>query len=237
MKTLRSFILTIAAITGMLVSVNSYAFMDWLFGSNIKFDPKMVNGLTYEQLSGSKDQLSPEVFNLGLKAYSCANKRGIEKKPMLTIIDYSKPSSQPRMWIIDLSRKKVKYQELVAHGQNSGDLIPDHFSNSENSLESSIGVYKTAFTYYGRDGYSLRLQGLEEGYNSNAMARAIVIHGADYVSPDRVRKTGVLGRSWGCPAVSKKMLKPTINNIKDGTLVFAYYPDRSWLHQSSFLHC
>jgi hypothetical protein len=234
---LRSLILSAATMATMLVSANSYAFMDWLFGPGINFNPKDVNGLTYDQLSGNKSQLDPQVFNLGLKAYSCANKRGLEDKPVLTIIDYSKPSSQPRMWVIDLAHKKVKYQELVAHGKNSGELVPTHFSNSSNSLESSIGVYKTAYTYTGKNGYSLRLQGLEQGYNSNAMSRAVVIHGADYVSQDMIQKYGEIGRSWGCPAVSKNMLKPTINTIKGGTLVFAYYPDRSWLRQSSFLHC
>lgn len=234
---LRSLILSSATMTTLLVSANSYAFLDWLFDSDANFNPKDVNGLTYDQLSGSKNQLDPQVFDLGVKAYTCANKRGLESKPVLTIIDYSKPSSQPRMWIIDLAHKKVKYEELVAHGKNSGELVPTHFSNSVNSLESSIGVYKTAYTYYGKDGYSLRLQGLEKGYNSNAMSRAVVIHGADYVSQDMIHKYGEIGRSWGCPAVSENMLKPTINTIKGGTLVFAYYPDRSWLKQSSFLHC
>ncbi|NNM58901.1 MAG: murein L,D-transpeptidase catalytic domain family protein [Legionellales bacterium] len=234
---LRSSILTTITISSLLISGSSYAFMDWLFGSSITLDSETMNGLKYEDLSGSKNKLDPSVFNLGLKAYSCATKRGYQTKPVFTIIDYSKPSSEPRMFIIDLAHKKVKYQELVAHGKNSGDLVPKHFSNSANSLESSIGLYKTAFTYYGKNGYSLRLQGLEAGYNTNAMSRAVVIHGADYVNEDLVRKYGEIGRSWGCPAVSKDMLKPTINSIKGGTLVFAYYPDRSWLRESSFLHC
>lgn len=234
---LRSTILVTIATAGFLISSSSYAFMDWMFGSTINLDPKTLSGLTYDDLSGTKNQLDPGVFNLGLKAYSCASKRGYQTKPVFTIIDYSKPSSEPRMFVIDLAHKKVKYQELVAHGKNSGDLVPNRFSNTANSLESSIGLYKTAFTYYGKNGYSLRLQGLEEGYNTNAMSRAVVIHGADYVNQDLVQKYGEIGRSWGCPAVSKQMLKPTINSIKGGTLVFAYYPDRSWLRQSSFLHC
>jgi hypothetical protein len=234
---IRTKIITSLATIGLLFSVNSYAFFDSYYaGSPINFEPQAVNGITYSELSGSKSDLDPNVFNLGLKAYSCAAKRGVGKKPVLTIIDYSKPSNEPRMWVIDLAHKKVKYQELVAHGKNSGDLVPKHFSNSVNSLASSIGVYKTANTYFGKDGYSLRLQGLEPGYNSNAMRRAVVIHGADYVSQNAARY-GSIGRSWGCPAVSKDMIKPTINTIKDGTLVFAYYPDHSWLRESSYLHC
>lgn len=235
---LRSILYTILTIFSLTFASNSYAF--WLtdmFSPMPTFNQQSLNGLTFSQLSGNKSNLDPKVFNLGLTAYGCANKRGIEDKPILTIIDYSKPSSEPRMWVIDLARKKVKYQELVAHGKNSGELVPTHFSNSPNSLESSIGVYKTAYTYYGKNGYSIRLQGLEKGYNSNAMSRAVVIHGANYVSEDMVHKYGELGKSWGCPAVSKKMLAPTINTIKGGTLVFAYYPDHSWLRSSSFLHC
>lgn len=237
MRKWRIFRLSLIIAAGLFVSTDSYAFLDFLFGPNIDFDPKTVNSLTYAQLSGSKNTLDPQVFNIGLKAYSCANKKGLGNKSILTIIDYSKPSSQPRMWVIDLARKKVKYQELVAHGKNSGELVPTHFSNSINSLQSSIGVYKTAVTYYGKDGYSLRLQGLEKGYNNNAMSRAVVVHGADYVSQDMIHRYGEIGRSWGCPAVSQNMLKPTINTIKGGTLVVAYYPDHSWLKESSFLHC
>lgn len=235
----RTKVITTLATIGLLFSANTYAFFDSFYtpSSSVNFEPKAVNGLTYSELSGSKGELDPTVFNLGLKAYSCAAKRGVNNKPVLTIIDFSKPSNEPRMWVIDLAHKKVKYQELVAHGKNSGDLVPKHFSNSVNSLASSIGVYKTANTYFGKDGYSLRLQGLEPGFNSNAMRRAVVIHGADYVSQSEVRNYGTIGRSWGCPAVSKDMLKPTINTIKDGTVVFAYYPDHSWLRESSYLHC
>ncbi len=229
-------LLAIASV-GLMASANSYAFwgLDDLVGSSSsgKFDTKTVNTLTYDKLAGNKSQLNPKVFDLGMKAYTCASKRGVAQKPVLTIIDYSKPSSQPRMWVIDLAKKKVKYQQHVAHGKNSGDLYAKHFSNKSNSLASSLGVYQTASTYNGKNGYSLRLQGLEPGFNNNAMSRAVVIHGANYVDD----RSGRVGRSWGCPAVSKKMLKPTINTIKGGSLVFAYYPDSSWLRRSSYLHC
>jgi hypothetical protein len=180
--------------------------------------------------------LSSNVLKLALEASSNAAAKGLVTRPgLLTVIDYSIPSSQPRLFVLDLDRNKVLYRELVAHGRNSGDDRTTSFSNDEGSLETSLGLFATAGTYEGRNGYSLRLRGLEAGVNDNAMERAIVMHGAPYVSQSTVAALGRLGRSWGCPAVRPAIAKELINTIRGGSAVFSYYPDQKWLTASAFL--
>ena len=179
--------------------------------------------------------LSPEVLNLALKAYDKLRQQGYDQQQVLTIVDYSKPSTQPRMWVIDLKNLKVAFQALVAHGRNSGGDVAQSFSNKPQSYQSSIGVYLTADTYVGHDGYSLRLNGLEPGFNSNALRRDIIVHPANYVSEEFAQANGRLGRSEGCFAVSPKISNQLINNIKGGTVIFAYYPDKEWLDHSQFI--
>lgn len=179
--------------------------------------------------------LDPVVLKVGLTAYQKARQEGLDNKEMLTIIDYSKPSFERRLWVIDVKTGNVLFNTWVAHGKNSGSTYPTSFSNSPQSLKSSIGVYLTDTVYSGHHGYSLRVQGLEPGFNNNALKRDIVFHGAGYVGEDIAKSRGMLGRSWGCMAVAFQTIKPLINTIKDQTLVVAYYPDKNWLHHSSFL--
>lgn len=186
-------------------------------------------------IDSQASNLDSEALRAGLTAYQKARQLGLDAKGLLTIIDYSKPSSEPRLWVVDLRRQKVLFNTWVTHGLNSGTLNATSFSNSVNSLKSSLGVYLTENAYSGHDGYSLRLKGLEPGVNDNAYRRSIVIHGAWYAGADVVRTYGMLGRSWGCMAVGRDMVRPLVNTIKDNTLVVAYYPDRSWLRNSSFL--
>jgi len=153
----------------------------------------------------------------------------------LTIIDYSKPSSEKRLWVINLHEHSIDFHTLVAHGRGSGADKATKFSNVNNSKKSSLGVYLTSNAYVGHKGPAMRLIGLDKGFNTHALKRAVVMHGAKYVSKNFVNAHGRLGRSWGCPAVSKKLAKPIINEIKDGSILFAYYPDPNWLHQSVFL--
>ena len=182
--------------------------------------------------------LDPKVLQLGLKALQCASKKGVNRRDdYLTIIDYSKPSSEKRLWVLDLKNNRVAINELVAHGANTGQKQAKHFSNKDGSHQSSLGVYVTGNTYTGKNGYSMRLLGLENGFNDHALSRAIVLHGASYVSDQYIKRFGQIGRSWGCPAVEKAKAAPTINKIKGGSLVFAYYPDHHWLNRSNFLHC
>jgi len=139
---------------------------------------------------------------------------------ILTIIDYSKPSTSKRFFVIDLENQKVLFQSYVAHGQNSGENYATEFSNQNESHKSSLGFYKTKNTYYGKHGYSLKLEGLEKGKNDLAEKRAIVIHGADYVSEEFIKENGRLGRSHGCPALPQELSKVIINELKDGSCLY-----------------
>lgn len=182
------------------------------------------------------DGLRGEVLKLALDASACAAERGlVKKRDLLTVIDYSIPSSEPRLFTFNLASGKMLFRELVAHGKNSGGDKASFFSNESGSLATSLGLFVTADTYYGGNGYSLRLRGLEEGVNDMAWDRLIVMHGASYVSKEAVRVLGRLGRSWGCPAVRAEIAEKIINTVRGGSAIFAYYPDKQWLTQSAFL--
>ncbi|MCG7600908.1 murein L,D-transpeptidase catalytic domain family protein [Halomonas sp. McH1-25] len=181
--------------------------------------------------------LAPEadrrVLRLAARAVSCAGRDADQ----LAIIDYSLPSTQPRLWVFDLVNRTLTFKELVAHGRGSGNAQAMAFSNVPDSWQSSLGLFRTLNSYQGSNGYSLRLEGLEPGVNDKAFERAIVIHGADYADEEFIAKTGRLGRSHGCPAVREDIASPLIDSIKDGQYLFVYYPDADWLNSSRFLHC
>ncbi len=184
--------------------------------------------------------LRPEVLELALEAYEQAQEGGFVRREVLTIIDYELPSYQQRLWVIDMKVGRVLFQEWVAHGmgrpRGSGGTMEEalSFSNDKGTLKSSLGVFVTAETYYGRHGYSLKLDGLEEGVNDNARERLIVIHGAHYVSEGRANDR-LVGRSWGCPAVRPVIARILIDAIKDGSVLWIYYPFDEWLGESEFL--
>ena len=144
------------------------------------------------------------------------------KKEILTLIDFTKPSNEERLLVLDMVEGKLLFHSLVAHGRNSGDLYATRFSNRPESHQSSLGLYLTEGTYIGKNGYSLRLNGLEKGINDNALARAIVIHGAAYADPSVCRGGRRLGRSWGCPALPPALNRPIIDTIKDGSVLYIY---------------
>lgn len=180
--------------------------------------------------------IDPRVFELALGAAKCAVRSGAVSDPAtLTVIDYSKPSTENRLWVFDLRARALLYEELVAHGQGSGAKFATSFSNEPDTHRTSIGLFVTEETYVGRNGYSLRLDGLDAGFNDRARERAIVMHGAPYVNPDFVKAQGRLGRSWGCPALSDAVARNVIDTVKGGSLVFSYYPDQNWLKASRFL--
>lgn len=182
------------------------------------------------------EELSPQVLQLALQAVEYAEKQGITTGKVLGIIDFSLPSTKRRLWVLDIEQRKVLFHELVAHGKGSGDNLATSFSNLPSSYQSSLGLYLTKSTYEGNHGYSLKLQGLEPGFNDRAEARAIVLHGAWYVSQSMIDQYQRIGRSQGCPAVQESVVKPLIDTLKDGNLIFAYYPDKNWLSTSKFLH-
>ncbi len=180
---------------------------------------------------------NPKVIDLALQASRCTVTRGMPPASRLAIIDYSRPSTEQRLWVFDLDNRTLLFKELVAHGRNSGENLATHFSNADQSLSTSIGLYRTLSSYSGHNGYSLRMRGLEAGFNDHALERAIVIHGAAYVSAKMATQHGRIGRSWGCPAVRTAVAHRLIDTLKDGQLVFSYYPDQRWLGSSSYLNC
>ncbi|TAK78221.1 MAG: murein L,D-transpeptidase catalytic domain family protein [Gammaproteobacteria bacterium] len=179
--------------------------------------------------------LDREALKMSLIAYENAKKKGLINNPLLIIVDYSKPSCERRLWVVDPTTNKVLFNTWVAHGKNSGNVTASSFSNRPESLKSSIGVFVTGDIYSGKHGDSLRVYGLESGFNDEAYSRSIVFHGADYVSAS-IASTGRIGRSWGCWAVSQNIIGSLIQTIKHKALLVAYYPDKNWLTKSTFLH-
>ncbi len=172
----------------------------------------------YQKINLKKEGLDYEPFKQAMVGYQKVQK----SKAIISIIDFTKPSTLKRLYIIDLKNEKLLYHTLVAHGRGSGNNFARTFSNVSGSKSSSLGFFRTAETYYGKHGYSLRLEGLEKGINNAARSRAVVIHGADYVHKDFVNKHGRLGRSWGCPALPQSITKPIIDIIKAGSILFIY---------------
>lgn len=179
----------------------------------------------------------PQAIRLALSALDCAAAYGEPSARHLTVIDYSLPSTEPRLWVFDLRARRVVHTEWVAHGRKSGHNHARRFSNILGSHESSLGLFRTRHAYHGENGYSLRMDGLETGINDRAAERAIVMHGAPYVNRALVRSQGRIGRSLGCPAVRPEVARALIDTIKDGQYLFVYYPDPHWLATSRYLRC
>lgn len=181
--------------------------------------------------------VSADVLRLALDAVTCATRLGeIETPRTLTVIDYSRPSAEPRLWVFDLHTGRLLFKELVAHGRNTGENLAQHFSDALNSRQSSLGLFVTGETYVGSNGYSLRMDGLEPGINGRARDRAIVMHGASYVDAALAARQGRIGRSWGCPALREAIARRVIDTVRGGGVIFSYYPDADWLETSRFLN-
>jgi hypothetical protein len=178
-----------------------------------------------------------DVLIYGIKGYLKLKSEGkiSEGKP-LTVIDFTLPSSEKRIWIIDMDNGEILHHGYVSHGRNSGDLMAEKFSNISSSYMSSLGFYLTGETYQGKHGYSLRLDGLEKGFNDKARERAIVIHGAQYANENFIKQTGRLGRSLGCPALPQEIAGDIINLIKENSLLLIYGQDQDYLTKSTFLN-
>lgn len=189
----------------------------------------------YESLNSA--DLNYQLFCLAYKGYlQLKAQKKLENTRFLTIIDYGRSSVEKRFYLIDLVKVELIYNTYVAHGINTGETEAEVFSNKHYSNQSSLGFFITNETYIGRNGYSLRLDGQEESYNNNARKRAIVIHGADYVDEDFIKKYGRLGRSFGCPALPLELNQDIINLIKGKSCLFIYYPDETYLEQSTLLN-
>ena len=181
--------------------------------------------------------LSKEAFDLAWKGYQylLANNR-ITRSSYLTVCDFSQSSRNKRLYIIDIENNELVIHTYVAHGKNSGDEYANRFSNTPESLQSSLGFYITTVTYNGKHGLSLRMNGVDPGFNDKALERTIVLHGAAYVDAARVKAGMYMGRSWGCPAVPQHESKNIINTIKNGTCLFIYHPSRNYIEHSKILN-
>ena len=185
----------------------------------------------------TRDDAPPKaLLDATFDAWSCAAKRGEVTRPVAVVIDYSRPSTEKRLWVLDLEKGTVVWNELVAHGKGTGENMAETFSNKEGSHQSSLGAFATLGTYTGENGYSLKLKGLERGVNDGAESRAIVMHGAWYVDEGLAKKQGRIGRSWGCPAVRDEISQELIDRIRDGALVLAWHPDEPWRKTSRYVN-
>jgi hypothetical protein len=229
----------------IIITVLFMTFIGFTGGENTTVnDPVEEKGIAVAAGSSIYDVLTKDslavppsraIFALAMKGYGNMKKSGVTKN-VLSIIDFSLPSTQKRLWVIDVENKKILFHELVAHGRNTGDNNAGKFSNIPESNMSSLGFFLTGETYTGKHGLSLYLDGLDGEFNNNARSRAIVIHGADYVSEDFIRTNGRLGRSFGCPALSTGSCKTIIETISNGSCLFIYYPDDEYLKKSTVLN-
>jgi hypothetical protein len=190
----------------------------------------------FESMQLDKSGLSKEAFLKGWQGYNKITQHHCDiQEGLITIVDFSKPSNQERLFVIDLNNKKIIHAALVAHGRNSGLVYAKSFSNQPETYKSSLGFYKTLNTYTGENGFSLRLEGLEKNINDKAYERAIVMHGADYVSRKLARERGYIGRSYGCPAIPRDIAPKIIKTIKNGSLLFIYHPSKNYDDQSKLV--
>lgn len=193
--------------------------------------------LIYDSLQLAAAGLSEEAFQNAVKGYELLRGQGkLKNETVLTIIDFTKPSFQKRLFILDVVNYKLLFNTYVAHGRNTGIEYANNFSNTPESFQSSLGFYITTGTYTGNNGFSLRLNGVERGINDLAEERAIVMHGAPYVSEGFIKSRGYIGRSHGCPALPEKLNKPIIEKIKNGSCLFIYSNDKSYLNRSKILN-
>lgn len=176
------------------------------------------------------------VFEQAMKGYSKLRKEGKVSNEILSVIDFDLSSTKKRLWILDMNTKKVLFNTYVAHGKNTGVEFANKFSNAVNSHQSSLGFYVTGATYYGKNGLSLYMDGMEKGFNSNARKRYVVIHGADYATKNFIQKYGRLGRSYGCPSVPSNIAKDLIGQIKGKSVVYIHKNDKNYLNRSSYLN-
>lgn len=231
--------LLLSACLGLLLAFNAQAAAERApnpFSYSVFGQDQALRNLL-DKLARAAPAANPRVIGMALSALDCALKDGMSPARNLTLIDYSLISTQPRLWVFDLVTGKLLFNELVAHGKNTGENFARNFSNTYGSLQTSLGLFRTKDTYIGANGYSLRMEGLEQGFNDLAMERKIVFHGAPYVDLKLAKKLGHLGRSYGCPAVRQGIARKVIDTIKGEQFLFSYYPDKHWLAASKFLNC
>jgi hypothetical protein len=232
-KTALSIIFILSAVFTNLISADDKIKNKHL-SANISIDAKYIND---NPSNGKYNLPSLGILNYALSGYQkLINQKDLSQSKPLTVIDFSLPSTQKRLWIIEINSGEIIHHGFVSHGRNSGDLYAEKFSNTNSSYMSSLGFYLTGETYQGKHGYSLRLDGLEAGFNDKARERAIVIHGATYAEEAFIHQTGRLGRSLGCPALPQEETTLVIDLIKDQSVLFIYGNDSNYLTSSDILN-
>jgi hypothetical protein len=205
--------------------------------AHIKDNPIKSLYFVYDSMHLHAVGLSETAFEYAIKGYAALKSQGkLKNENILSIIDFTKPSSEKRLFVLDMAHLKLLFFTYVAHGRNTGQEYANNFSNRPESLQSSLGFYRTIGTYMGKNGFSMQLEGLETGINDRANTRAIVMHGADYVSEYFIKKRGFLGRSYGCPAVPQELNRPIIDRIKNGSCLFIYSNNENYITRSKFLN-
>ena len=218
------YIISLNVVNGQEKNITYFSFRSEMYNSENEIK------VAYDKLNLAS-QLDYNAFKIAYLGF-----KKIEKEnPILTIIDFTKPSTEKRFFVLDLKNNKLLFNTYVAHGRNSGDTYAKYFSNEKNSYKSSPGFYKTETTYNGGNGYSLKLDGLENGINDHAKERAIVVHGASYANPNFAASTGRLGRSLGCPALPLSVSRPIIDTIKDGSVMYIHVDSPEYTKKSYFV--
>jgi hypothetical protein len=196
-----------------------------------------TKSLYYSIDFSSSDTLEYALFQKAMHGFTYLKQTGeLSNDSLLTVIDFRKHSNTKRLWVLNLKSGKVVFNELVSHGRNTGNEYAQHFSNGHSTYKSSLGFYVTGATYFGKNDLSLKLNGLEPGFNSNAYTRGIVIHGADYVSEQLAKNAPRIGRSYGCPAVRQSVNKELVNTLKGGSCLFIYHPTPSYINNSKIIN-
>jgi hypothetical protein len=199
-----------------------------------KTEQECITGI-YTRLQLQQLRLNESTFDLALKGWQKLKEKGEVSKSVISICDFTQSSNNKRLYVIDVDKCQLLFNTFVAHGKNTGEEFARYFSNSPTSNQSCLGFFKTKETYFGAHGLSLKLEGKEPGFNDKAEERAIVLHGADYVSNNFINQFGRLGRSFGCPSVPTELHESIINTIKEGSCLFIYYPDKKYLSLSELL--
>lgn len=203
--------------------------------AEVKVDSSQRCSDSFAVLNHEALGLPEAVLKVAMRAYTHARHLGLDAKRLLTVVDFEKPSDEKRLFVFDLNNNKLLFDTFVSHGARSGRLYAKHFSNRIDSLESSLGVILTGKSYPGIMGYSMRLHGLEQQFNSNIFQREVVMHPAKYTTRNFILSHHEAGKSFGCLAISTKVAKRLINTIKDGTIIVDYFPSNHWLYHSRFL--
>ncbi|KEO74873.1 murein L,D-transpeptidase catalytic domain family protein [Anditalea andensis] len=218
-------------------SSNSYDSIEKDLDINMSSEEELIQLVSTNPLNESFVLPNENLLEMAVNGYhKLVNKKLLDKGKPLTIVDFSLPSTDKRLWIIDVENGIVLHHSVVSHGRNSGNLMAEKFSNIDSSYMSSLGFYITGETYFGKHGYSLRLDGVERGFNDMARSRAIVIHGAEYANENFITNTGRLGRSLGCPALPVDTSKEIIDIIKEKTCLFIFGKDDDYLSKSQFIN-